>query len=53
MGDNHILYFNFFTSDFMNGVRCRTPQEIGVYTMILCRVYPPALSEGAKEYRFV
>ncbi|WP_435167952.1 DUF1376 domain-containing protein [Falsirhodobacter sp. 1013] len=35
----HIPYFSFYPADFMNGVRGLTPQEVGVYTMILCRIY--------------
>ncbi|MEI2388122.1 DUF1376 domain-containing protein [Breoghania sp. JC706] len=34
-----IPYFNFYPADFMNGVRGLSPQEVGVYTMLLCRIY--------------
>lgn len=39
MAKQHIPYFRFYPSDFMNGVRGLTAQEVGVYTMILCRIY--------------
>lgn len=39
MTRKHIPYFRFYPSDFMNGVRGLTAQEVGVYTMILCRIY--------------
>jgi len=39
MSSKHIPYFTFYPSDFMNGVRGMTPQEVGVYTMLLCRIY--------------
>jgi uncharacterized protein YdaU (DUF1376 family) len=35
----YIPYFNFYPADFMNGVRGMTAQEVGVYTMLLCRMY--------------
>lgn len=34
-----IPYFNFYPTDFIKGVRGLTPQEVGIYTMILCRIY--------------
>lgn len=34
-----IPFFRFYPSDFMNGVRGLSAQEVGVYTMILCRIY--------------
>jgi uncharacterized protein YdaU (DUF1376 family) len=34
-----IPYFDFYPSDFMGGVRGLTPAEVGIYTMILCRIY--------------
>lgn len=34
-----IPYFNFYPSDFMHGVRGLTAQEVGIYTMVLCRIY--------------
>jgi uncharacterized protein YdaU (DUF1376 family) len=39
MADNFIPYFKFYPADFMNGVRGLTPQEVGVYIMLLCRIY--------------
>lgn len=35
----HVPYFNFYPTDFMNGVRGLSAQEVGVYTMLLCRIY--------------
>lgn len=32
-------YFNFYPTDFIRGVRGLTPQEVGIYTMLLCRIY--------------
>lgn len=43
----HIPYFSFYPSDFMNGVRGLTAQEVGVYTMLLCRIYE---ENGPVEY---
>lgn len=40
-------YFNFYPADFMNGVRGLSPQEVGVYTMLLCRIYE---EDGPVEY---
>lgn len=34
-----IPYFNFYPTDFMKGVRGLTPQEVGIYVMLLCRIY--------------
>jgi uncharacterized protein YdaU (DUF1376 family) len=42
-----IPYFNFYPADFMHGVRGLTAQEVGVYTMILCRIYEES---GPVEY---
>lgn len=42
-----VPYFNFYPADFMNGVRGLTAQEVGVYTMILCRIYEES---GPVEY---
>lgn len=39
MSKERIPYFDFYPVDFMNGVRGLTAQEVGVYTMILCRIY--------------
>lgn len=47
MASNNIPYFRFFPADFMLGVRGMSAQEIGVYTMILCRIYE---SSGPVEY---
>ena len=47
MSKPHIPYFDFYPADFMNGVRGLTPQEVGVYTMILCRIYEES---GPVEY---
>lgn len=43
----HIPYFTFYPADFMDGVRGMTPQEVGVYTMLLCRIYN---QNGPVEY---
>lgn len=43
----HIPYFNFYPADFMNGVRGLTAQEVGVYTMVLARIYE---ENGPVEY---
>lgn len=43
----HIPYFDFYPADFMNGVRGLSAQEVGVYTMILCRIYEES---GPIEY---
>lgn len=40
-------YFNFYPADFMNGVRGLSAQEVGVYTMLLCRIYE---EDGPVEY---
>lgn len=34
-----IPYFDFYPADFMHGVRGLSAQDVGVYTMILCRIY--------------
>jgi uncharacterized protein YdaU (DUF1376 family) len=44
---SRVPYFNFYPADFMNGVRGLTAQEVGVYTMILCRIYEQS---GPVEY---
>lgn len=44
---SRVPYFAFYPADFMNGVRGLTPQEVGVYTMILCRIYE---ENGPVEY---
>ena len=38
----HVPYFNFYPVDFMNGVRGLSAHEVGVYTMLLCRIYEEA-----------
>lgn len=43
----HIPFFRFYPADFMNGVRGLSPQEVGVYTMLLCRIYE---ENGPVEY---
>lgn len=44
---SRVPYFAFYPADFMNGVRGLTAQEVGVYTMILCRIYEES---GPVEY---
>lgn len=39
MKKERIPYFNFYPTDFMRGVRGLTAQEVGIYTMLLCRMY--------------
>lgn len=46
MSRRHIPYFDFYPSDFMSGVRGLSPAEVGVYTMMLCRIYE---SDGPVE----
>lgn len=47
MSKKRIPFFKFYPSDFMNGVRGLSAQEVGVYTMILCRIYEES---GPIEY---
>lgn len=47
MASSNIPYFRFYPADFMLGVRGMSAQEIGVYTMILCRIYE---GSGPVEY---
>lgn len=47
MAEKGIPYFSFYPSNFMNGVRGLSPQEVGVYTMLLCRIYE---NDGPVEY---
>ena len=47
MASSNIPYFRFYPADFMHGVRGMSAQEVGVYTMILCRIYE---SSGPIEY---
>lgn len=44
---SRIPYFDFYPSDFMHGVRGLSAQEVGVYTMMLCRIYE---ENGPVEY---
>lgn len=39
VAEKRIPYFRFYPSDFMRGVRGMTAQEVGLYTMLLCRMY--------------
>ena len=47
MSRDRIPYFDFYPSDFMHGVRGLSAQEVGVYTMMLCRIYE---ENGPVEY---
>jgi uncharacterized protein YdaU (DUF1376 family) len=47
MPSNHIPYFRLYPADFMGGVRGMSAQEIGVYMMLLCRMYE---ENGPIEY---
>ena len=47
MADRHASWFKFFPADFMNGVRGLTAQEVGLYTMLLARIYE---ENGPVEY---
>lgn len=47
MPKRHIPYFSFYPADFMNGMRGLNPQEVGIYTMLLCRIYE---ENGPIEY---
>lgn len=47
MADKHASWFKFYPADFMNGVRGLSAQEVGLYTMILCRIYEES---GPVEY---
>lgn len=39
MSKSRIPYFDFYPADFMHGIRGLTATEVGVYTMLLCRIY--------------
>lgn len=39
MNAPRIPYVNWYPADFMHGVRGLTAAEVGVYTMLLCRMY--------------
>jgi uncharacterized protein YdaU (DUF1376 family) len=43
----HIPYFSLYPADFMNGVRGMSAQQVGVYMMLLCRIYE---ENGPVEY---
>lgn len=47
MSKARIPYFDFYPTDFMHGVRGLTAQEVGIYTMLLCRIYE---ENGPVEY---
>lgn len=48
MSTNRIPYFDFYPVDFMRGVRGLTAAEVGIYTMLLCRIYE---ENGPVEYQ--
>ena len=50
MSSKRIPYFDFYPADFMHGVRGLTATEVGVYTMLLCRIYE---ENGPVEYNAV
>lgn len=47
---SRIPYFDFYPADFMHGVRGLSAQDVGVYTMILCRIYE---ENGPVEYNSI
>lgn len=47
MSSSRIPYFDFYPGDFMRGVRGLTAAEVGIYTMLLCRIYE---ENGPVEY---
>ena len=47
MAGRAIPYFDFYPTDFMHGIRGLTAQEVGIYTMLLCRIYE---ENGPVEY---
>ena len=47
MASKSIPYFTFYPEKFMGGVRGLSAQEVGVYTMLLCRMYE---EDGPVEY---
>lgn len=47
MSNSRIPYFDFYPTDFMRGVRGLTATEVGIYTMLLCRIYE---ENGPVEY---
>ena len=48
---SYIPYFSFYPADFMNGVRGMTAQEVGVYTMLLCRMYEESAAVERNDMR--
>lgn len=50
MSSKRIPYFDFYPADFMHGVRGLTATEVGVYTMLLCRIYE---ENGPVEYNTI
>ena len=47
MTSHHASWFKFYPADFMNGVRGLSAQEVGLYTMLLARIYE---ENGPIEY---
>ncbi len=47
MTSHHASWFKFYPADFMNGVRGLSAQEVGLYTMLLARIYE---ENGPVEY---
>lgn len=47
MTGHHAPWFKFYPADFMNGVRGLSAQEVGLYTMLLARIYE---ENGPVEY---
>lgn len=47
MTGHHASWFKFYPADFMNGVRGLSAQEVGLYTMLLARIYE---ENGPVEY---
>jgi uncharacterized protein YdaU (DUF1376 family) len=45
--NTHIAWFQFYPADFMNDARGLTAQEVGLFTMLLCRLYEES---GAIEF---
>lgn len=39
MSSQSVPWFKFYPADFMNGVRGLTATEVGLYQMLLCRIY--------------
>lgn len=47
MSDRTAPWFRFYPADFMNGVRGMSATEVGLYQMLLCRIYE---ENGPVEY---